>query len=395
MKKYLMFFFIIFTAILQSQTIIIDDFEDGPGRFNLHTTFSGSTRGILQSLPFVDETIVPVSGTKSLKIQLIDNPADSVDWFVRFLSGGGSPASNLVLNDTGFVGFWLRANRDYLSVRIILDDKNDSTNLVGTNEISVPLTVTGGLGWYLYQWDMADTNNWNAFIASGNGKILDPVSIDAIVFSASNSLANNDTVTVWLDKVSFNTSQPLPVELVSFAGTAVLNNVSLKWATATELNNRGFEIERRFENGVWQTVGFVRGNGTTQDYSEYGFTDVVENAGKYQYRLKQSDFSGVFEYSGTIEVDVIGVGGTYTLVQNYPNPFNPETKINYYLPEKGLVNLSVFNMLGEKVAEIISAFQDAGEYSVNFDGRNLNSGVYVYSLQVNGNILNKKMTLLK
>lgn len=395
MKKYLILFLLFLVIPASGQTVIIDDFEDGPGRFNLHTTFSGSTRGILQSLPVVDETILPVSGTKSLKIQLIDNPADTSDWFVRFLSGGGSPASNLLLNDTGFVGFWLRADRPYLSVRLIIDDKNDTNNLVGTNEISVPLNVTGGLGWYLYQWDLADTNNWNAFIASGNGRIQDPVSIDAIVFSALNSLANNDTITVWLDKVSFNTSQPLPVELVSFAGTTELNQVKLTWATASELNNRGFDIERKFENGTWQAVGFVRGAGTTQQPLQYTYTDVVETAGKYQYRLKQSDFSGVYEYSPVIEVDVIGVSGTYTLVQNYPNPFNPATKINYYLPEKGLVNLSVFNMLGEKVAEVISAIQEAGEYSVNFDGTGLNSGVYVYSLQVNGNILNKKMTLLK
>lgn len=395
LKKLLLFLFVA-SGVLFSQTIIIDDFEDGLGRFNLQTTFSGSTTGILPSIPAIDSSIAAVSGTKSLKIELIDNPADTLNWFVRFLSGTGTPANNLVLNDTGFVGYWIRANRSYVSASFIMDDLNASGSGVGTNEIAVPIPIIGDGSWNLYSWDMTDTNSWDPFIASGNGMIQDPVSIDAIVFRGTFPENNNDTATIWLDKVSFNATEPLPVELVSFIATSEQNEVWLKWITVSELNNRGFEIERKpAGSSLWQKIGFVEGRGTAQGMMGYTFTDRPSEAGRYHYRLKQVDFSGEIEYSQIAEVLVNDLPSEYALGQNYPNPFNPSTKISYYLPEKGLVNLSVFNMLGQKVTEIISGLQEAGEHSVEFNASGLNSGVYIYTLQVNGRSFTNKMTLLK
>lgn len=396
MLKKILFTFLVASGVLFSQTVIIDDFENGLGRFNLQTTFSGSTTGILPSIPALDSSIAAVSGTKSLKIQLIDAPGDTLNWFVRFLSGTGTPANNLVLNDTGFVGYWIRADRPYVSASFIMDDLNASGSGVGTNEIAVPIPIIGDGSWYLYSWDMTDTNSWDPFITSGNGMIQDPVTIDAIVFRAPYPANNNDTATIWLDKVSFNATAPLPVELVSFVATSEQNEVWLKWITVTELNNHGFEIERKSAASFsWEKIGFVEGRGTVQGMTGYTFTDKPSAPGRYQYRLKQVDFSGEFEYSQIAEVLAGGLPTEYALGQNYPNPFNPSTKISYYLPEKGLVNLSVFNMLGQKVTEIISGLQEAGEYSVDFNASGLNSGVYIYTLQVNGRSFSNKMTLLK
>lgn len=177
------------TLIVFPQIQIIDDFEAGFGRFNLHTTYSGSTKGILSYQPIIDSTLPAANGTKSLQILLIDNPTDTTNWFVRFLSGTGSPVNNLVLNDTGWVGYWLKCNRPYVSCGFILDDLNASGTGVGTNELSVLHPVIGDNQWHLYQWAMEDTNNWSPFIASGNGMIQDPVTIDAVVFSAEINMA--------------------------------------------------------------------------------------------------------------------------------------------------------------------------------------------------------------
>lgn len=84
-----------------------------------------------------------------------------------------------------------------------------------------------------------------------------------------------------------------------------------------------------------------------------------------------------------------------SLLQNYPNPFNPTTLIKYELSENSLVELSVFDMLGRKVATLVNRRVEAGYHEVNFDASRLASGVYIYQLHANGNVLTQKMTLIK
>lgn len=85
----------------------------------------------------------------------------------------------------------------------------------------------------------------------------------------------------------------------------------------------------------------------------------------------------------------------YSLSQNYPNPFNPITTISYQIKERGFVKLIVYNILGKKIATLVNEEQTRSNYSVNFDGNNLPSGVYIYTLIVNGFTKNKKMILLR
>ena len=85
----------------------------------------------------------------------------------------------------------------------------------------------------------------------------------------------------------------------------------------------------------------------------------------------------------------------FSLNQNYPNPFNPTTSINFDLVNSGKVNLSVFNAKGERVAELLNSKMAAGTHSVDFNGANLNSGVYFYKLDVNGVVASRKMVLTK
>lgn len=85
----------------------------------------------------------------------------------------------------------------------------------------------------------------------------------------------------------------------------------------------------------------------------------------------------------------------FSLEQNHPNPFNPTTTINYSLKERGQVLLSVYNMLGQKVIDLVNSVKEAGTYSVTFDGSSLPSGVYVYRIQSNGFNDSKKLLLLK
>lgn len=93
---------------------------------------------------------------------------------------------------------------------------------------------------------------------------------------------------------------------------------------------------------------------------------------------------------------VIGdVPSEFGLNQNYPNPFNPSTNISYTLPEKSDVELSIFNMLGQKVATLVNQSQDAGTYSINWNAGSVSSGVYIYQLRAGGNTFTKRMMLIK
>src|SRR3970040_843358 len=110
----------------------------------------------------------------------------------------------------------------------------------------------------------------------------------------------------------------IPVELISFIATANGKEVTLIWTTATELNNQGFEVQRKFGSNDFVTIGSVKGYGTTTSPNNYTYIDKLTDAGKYFYRLKQIDYGGTFEYSNEIEVEV-RIINKFTLEQNYPN----------------------------------------------------------------------------
>ncbi|MEX0681551.1 MAG: CHRD domain-containing protein [Balneolales bacterium] len=83
------------------------------------------------------------------------------------------------------------------------------------------------------------------------------------------------------------------------------------------------------------------------------------------------------------------------LEQNYPNPFNPTTEISFAVKDAGPVELEVYNMIGQRVAVLISGDLTPGEYTVNFDASDISSGIYIYRLKTNGNLISRKMTLVK
>ena len=187
-----------------------------------------------------------------------------------------------------------------------------------------------------------------------------------------------------------------PVELSSFVSNVTGRDVTLNWATATEINNAGFDIERKNNNSeAWSKIGNVTGNGTISTPQDYTFTDRGLSSGKYKYRLKQIDFNGNFEYFNLSNEVGVGVPEKYSLSQNYPNPFNPTTKIGYDMPTDGKVSLRIFDMSGKEVASLINEVQTAGYYTINFNASNLSSGVYFYSISAGNFTATKKMMLLK
>ncbi|MCO6472327.1 MAG: S8 family serine peptidase, partial [Melioribacteraceae bacterium] len=182
--------------------------------------------------------------------------------------------------------------------------------------------------------------------------------------------------------VTLTVNDPVPVELTSFSADVVgEGEVVLSWVTASETNNKGFEVEKRqnSEEERWKVIGYVEGGGTKSEESNYRYEDKGMKGGKVSYRLKQIDYDGTYSYSEELEVEIIPVH--YKLEQNYPNPFNPRTTIRYALPGRSNVKLSVYNTLGEVVSELVNGIEEAGYYEVEWRAENISSGLYIYVME--------------
>ena len=195
----------------------------------------------------------------------------------------------------------------------------------------------------------------------------------------------------------------IPVELVSFNAQVGKNGVTLAWETASELNNRGFEVERNY-NGTWATIGFVEGKGTTTEHNKYSYNDNPNTLSSVSYRLKQVDFNGQHSYSKVVNVDFGTMPTEFSLSQNYPNPFNPSTQIKFALPFDSKVKVTIYSINGEVVKVLVDGEYTAGVHSASFSttsGNGLSSGIYLYSITAVSNdgksnfTQTKKMVLLK
>ncbi len=249
-------------------------------------------------------------------------------------------------------------------------------------------------------WDYADDNSFRLDANSCYERINDAAGDGGL---ESNWLVSANSVYNYTPGSGNIT--PLPVELISFEAEVKDEYVILRWQTASEINNYGFEVERKIksqkqadkiENPEWKPIGFVQGHGNSHSSKQYLFTDYPYKPGKYFYRLRQIDINGSFEYSKSVEVFFPAVKKMIKMFQNYPNPFNPVTTINFSLPNVENVTISVYNLPGEKLMDLFRGTVIPGrKYSVKFYGADLPSGVYFYTLETPEIRFSKKMIILK
>jgi hypothetical protein len=251
----------------------------------------------------------------------------------------------------------------------------------------------------LLNWTDNSTNELGFYIERKNGDtlsvdpyvVIDTVGVDVVSY---NDLGRTPNTTYTYRIQAYNllgvspysnvvtTTTIIPVELTSFAANVSDQEISIIWSTATELNNRGFELERKLD-AEWQKVTFIEGRGTTTEKSDYYYSDKFKYEGfqgSVQYRLKQIDFDGTITYSNVISVEVDFTPKEYTLYQNYPNPFNPSTTIKFALPFDSNVRITIYNMLGEQIEVIFDQVREVGYHNVSWNARDLASGVYIYTI---------------
>ncbi|NBC17151.1 MAG: T9SS type A sorting domain-containing protein [Bacteroidetes bacterium] len=178
----------------------------------------------------------------------------------------------------------------------------------------------------------------------------------------------------------------LPVELTAFDAVADGEAVTLRWETASETNNAGFEVQRlsmrepengsEGDEGAWQALGFVEGHGTTAEPQRYVYQVGDLAPGTHTFRLRQVDFDGTFEYSPEVEV-AVEMAAAYRLTPAHPNPFNPTTQFSVAVQRAQHVRIDVYDVTGRRVRTLFDGRLAAQQTrTVVFDGDALPSGVY-------------------
>jgi hypothetical protein len=344
---------------------------------------------------------------------VITNEGGDCVWEKRHMN-----SNSYYLSQTGASGFLLSADSDQCGsgsslfttatmkspltagqTCYYLSFDHDWRTMNSADEAHVEVSTDGGVNWEtVVSWVGVDRRNTSEFI-----NITSLVSGTTFLIRFRVIQPEWDW---WWVIDNFCITECIPVEFISFTTSINNDEVTLNWSTATETNNQGFEIERRTEEKQFNKIGYVEGHSTTTETHYYIFRDDNISTGNYQYRLKQIDYDGTFEYSDIVQVEV-DFPTEFSLAQNYPNPFNPATNIQYTVGSRQFVTLKVYDMLGNEIATLVNEEKTAGEYNVEFRIDNVElssrvsaksryaSGVYFYQLRAGSFIQTRKMLLIK
>jgi hypothetical protein len=196
--------------------------------------------------------------------------------------------------------------------------------------------------------------------------------------------------------VVVNETDPIPVELAQFTATLDAGRVQLRWTTASETNNAGFEVEREIASGAFEGLGFVDGVGTTSETQDYRFTDraLPFTAETLRYRLRQVDHDGTTAYSAVVEVQ--RAAPTQLELQTpFPNPAYGVATIRYALPDPAPARLEVYDLLGRPVRSWASPEEAAGRNEYRLDTRRLSAGTYFVRLVAGRDVRTTRLVIVR
>ena len=306
---------------------------------------------------------------------------------------------------------------------------NNNTNATSTSDLgSVASTVRTGRIWQVDEsGTVSATIKIDMSDATGNYSTSSSASDYKLLYRSGTSGAFSDAATgssVSGDVVTFNSvslqdgyyalgstvDNSLPVELTSFELLETRNDgITLQWVTESEINNLGFNLDRKTPITDWSQIASyvthpaLQGQGSVSHQTIYTFTDnsVQENK-SYDYRLSDVDYNGNIEYHS---LQLMGVSSSnipeqFILYPNYPNPFNPVTTIRYDLSKESFVDITIYDMLGNVVHNLANANESPGYKSIQWNATNnqgepVSAGVYLYKIQAGDFVDTKKMILLR
>lgn len=184
----------------------------------------------------------------------------------------------------------------------------------------------------------------------------------------------------------------LPVKLMSFTASKLGSDVTLNWSTGSEVNNKGFNIERLAENNNWVNVGFVQGKGHTTNISKYSYVDHIPalSSNTLYYRLQQVDYDGKYEYSPIVVVSNDKLKNT--AFKAYPNPFDQALTLNIEHTVEGELHVEVKDVFGKTVTAK-TVVTSKGNTVLTIDNLDhLANGIYFVQVEQNGEVQNLRVT---
>ncbi len=269
-----------------------------------------------------------------------------------------------------------------------------------------PLVEIGGT----HAGDFSVTLDPNSEIGIGSSSTFQ-VTFDPTVQgtrSATITISNDDQ-----DESSFSFSiqgtgldGSLPVALQSLTAVSTSMGIDIEWITSSERDNLGFIIDRKTDDTHWLQIASYKthteltGQGTTSSPSQYIYTDKNASAGmNYIYRLTEASITGTINIIGTTSVNET-VPVSTQLFTAYPNPFNPTTTLKYNLAKDNHITMTVYDVLGRQIKQLINQKQPAGEYSVQWNGSTDSgqltpSGTYLIQMNTGNTTHSQKVLFIK
>jgi hypothetical protein len=264
-----------------------------------------------------------------------------------------------------------------------------------------PLTAlansTSANGMYITGTEQTGTtnfSNWQQFLSTNYWAdvIFTPNTNSFALTSVTDASGCNVTGSLQTVNVLSVDCSTLPVTLLNLSASPGSRKVTLRWATSSEINNRGFDVQRSDDGVTWVTVGFVAGAGNSNSTINYTYLDNNLDGHKYYYRLRQIDIDSRYKFSMIVSA-TLDSKGEYSLGQNYPNPFANQTTIQFTLPKSENVNLSLYDANGRVLKVLVNAKKEAGTHAINLNTENLSRGIYFYRIMAGDFMSMKKMTI--
>jgi hypothetical protein len=321
-----------------------------------------ATTGVDLVFPLGDTATPPILRYATVRFTTAPTSGGSIT--ARFTSGypgtGGLPLldSGVLIENIGSEGSWSLTPGDGIAGGVFDLDLTASGFQSVSNVSSLRILSRSVSG----SWAPSGMH------VPGTGSLAEPEAhrsdlVDPVEFGIGGTFAN-----------------PLPVEIDVFSADVQADGVHLMWRTNTEVNNHGFEVQRRgaIDDNAWLPLGFVQGAGSSNVPRTYAFTDApAPIPGEALYRLKQIDRDGSCEYSKIVHAIIQGPRD-FELYPNFPNPFSTISTIAFHLPRDGFTSIKLYEMNGRLVKTIRDEYMPAGFNSIVMDVGGLSPGSYRY-----------------
>ncbi len=336
----------------------------------------------------------------------------TIDWSFSGYNDGWQPFINAPANSTSYIQWQLQFKIADTSTDTILPwvaitaiDIDGDANLQEFVETWMPysfslgpgsvLTTSNSNGWYRATSTFTQAGNIDttAYIGMFQAKFKDVNKIAYRMGSINNSGSSSPRQNSYFFKSFFTGNQALPIELIYFDAKLKEGIVKLSWATAAEINNSYFTVERSSDGETFEPVSNQRGANNSTVTLYYSDKDTKPLSDISYYRLKQTDFDGHFTFS-----DIVTVKNRNDVAESnidvksiYPNPFSEECTVNFYAKAEEKVDICLINSTGQIIARE-EIFSERGFNDYKFSNLNeLKTGLYFITVVCGEQKITKKV----